>query len=139
MTTDANKALVRRFYDALNTRDLALLDELYTNDFVSHGGMGIGTMRGLDSLKQVIGLMLTAMPDLKFTIEALIAERDEVVVRGRLSGTHQGDFFGIAPTGKQVSWTDSTIYRIADDRLAERWFNDDQLSLLQQLGAIPAA
>lgn len=138
MTVETNKALVRRFYDALNSRDLGLLDELYSADFVSHGGLGIGTTRGLDSLKQIIGLMLTAMPDLQFSVEDLIAERDEVVVRGRLSGTHQGDFFGIPPTGKQVSWTDSTIYRIADGRLAERWFNDDQLSLMQQLGVVPS-
>ena len=79
----------------------------------------------------------TAFPDLHFTVEDQIAEGDMVANRVTARGTHQGEFMGIAPTGKQVTVTGITIDRIAGDKLEESWASWDFLGLMQQLGAIP--
>jgi len=67
----------------------------------------------------------------------MVAEGDKVVARLRISGTHQGEFLGIAPTGKQVTFTGIDILRIAEGKVMEHWGNVDELGMLQQLGAIP--
>jgi steroid delta-isomerase-like uncharacterized protein len=79
-----------------------------------------------------------AFPDLQIKIEDQIAERDKVVTRWTARGTHQGEFAGIPPTGKQVVMTGIDIDRIANGKLVECWTKSDDLSMLQQIDAIPA-
>jgi predicted ester cyclase len=121
MSTEENKALVRRWNEAFNKQNLAAMEELYAD---------AGAIQRHTAL-------WTAFPDLHYTVEDLIADGDKVVVRGTLRGTHQGDFMGIPPTGKQVSLTGITIDRIKDGKFVEGWANADMLGLLQQLGVIP--
>lgn len=80
---------------------------------------------------------MSAFPDLHLTIDDMVAERDKVVARVRWTGTHQGDYRGIAPTGKQVTFTAITIYRIVGGKVVEVWEEGDSLGLMQQLGIIP--
>ena len=135
MSTEENKALMRRWIEAVNQRNLAVLDELCVPDFVYHNASQ--TMQGLEPFKQVLSMYLAAIPDVHFTLEDVIAEGDRVVTRQTYRGTHQGKLMGIPPTGKQVTLTGIAISRIADGKVVEQWSNNDDLGLLQQLGVVP--
>ena len=80
----------------------------------------------------------TAFPDVEFVIEDLVAEDDKLTTFVKGHGTHQGEFMGIAPTGKQVSWNAFGINRYVDGKIKEHWGVPDLFGLMQQLGAIPA-
>ena len=135
MSTEDNKAHVRRGFEAVNQKNLAVFDELLTPDVVFHNAST--TMQGLEAYKQFLSMYMTAFPDLHFTIEDMIAEGDTVVARFTTRGTHQGNLMGIPPTGKQVSGTGMFIDRIVNGKGVEQWFNTDDLGLLQQLGVVP--
>ena len=136
MSTEDNKANVRRGFEAVNQKNLAVFDELLTPDVVFHSAST--TMQGLEAYKQLLSVYVTAFPDLQFTIEDMIAEGDTVVVRYTTRGTHQGNFRGIPPTGKQVSGTGMFMDRLVNGKAVEQWINGDDLGLLQQLGVIPS-
>jgi steroid delta-isomerase-like uncharacterized protein len=130
---DANKALVRRFYEEVYNRgNLAALPELLAPGFIAHltadpranGPLGI---------KQALARLHTAFPDLVVTVEGQTAEGDQVVARWTLQGTHRGEWRGIAPTGRRVSMAGITIFRLAGDRIVESWETADELGLLQQI------
>jgi len=95
------------------------------------------TIRGLEPYKQFISMYFTAFPDLHLTIEDIIAEGDNVVVRQTFQGTHKGDLMGILPTGKQATATGISIFRVANGKAVEQRANYDDLGLMQQLGVIP--
>lgn len=137
MSTEENKALVRRGYEeGLNQKNLAVFDELGAPDFVLHNASM--TTQGREAYKQFVSMYFAAFPDVHFIVEDLIAEGDNVVARHTFRGTHQGDLMGIAPTGKQVTVTGMTITRFANGRVVEQWLSFDALGMLQQLGVIPA-
>jgi len=138
MSTDVNKASVRRFYDEVfNKKNRAAIDEFIDPNHVDHSAPP-GTPAGLKGVKQTINMYLTAFPDLHFTVEDIIAEGDKVVTRLTCRGTQQGAFMGIPPTGKQATITAIDINRYAGGKSVEHWLNMDTLGLLQQLGALPA-
>jgi predicted ester cyclase len=98
MSTEDNKALARRgFEETLNQRNLTVLDAPHVPDFVYHAASRM--IQGREPFKQFMSMLLTAFPDLHFSIEDVIGEGDKVVVRFTGRGTHQGDFMGIPPTG----------------------------------------
>jgi steroid delta-isomerase-like uncharacterized protein len=136
MSTEENKALIRRGYDALNERNWAAFDALCAPDIVFHNAST--TIRGLEPYKQFISMYFTAFPDLHLTIEDIIAEGDNVVVRQTFQGTHKGDLMGIAPTGKQATATGISIFRVTNGKAVEQRANYDDLGLMQQLGVIPS-
>jgi steroid delta-isomerase-like uncharacterized protein len=136
MSTEENKAVLRRYVEALNKQDLAGAFEFLAPDFVWHGTSVFPEM-DLAGVKQLYTALFTAFPDAHSVLEDLIAEGDKVVARFSMRGTHQGDFMGIPPTGKQISMTGIWIDRIEDNRVVEGWGNTDDLGLMQQIGAIP--
>jgi steroid delta-isomerase-like uncharacterized protein len=137
MSTDNNKALVRRYVEeVLNQRNLAVVDELFASSFVDHDS-SMPEAKGPAGIKQLAAMVHASFPDLHFKIEDMIAEGDKVVYRYSVSGTHQKDFMGIAATGKQISFTGIHIYRVDDSKLQEEWENWDTLGLMRQLGVIP--
>ena len=137
MSTDNNKALVRRYVEeVLNQRNLAVVDELFASRFVDHDS-SMPEAKGPAGIKQLAAMVHASFPDLHFKIEDMIAEGDKVVYRYSVSGTHQKDFMGIAATGKQISFTGIHIYRVDDSKLQEEWENWDTLGLMRQLGVIP--
>jgi steroid delta-isomerase-like uncharacterized protein len=135
-----NKAIVRRFVDAVNTGDAELIsktiDELVAPDAEIRAPLPIEAT-GAQLAKELWARLLRAYPDLHITIEDMIEEGDKVVFRNTVTGTHQGEHMGIPPTGKSVSYNEVIIVRLAGGRIAETWAVVDVLSQMRQLGAIP--
>src|SRR5579863_1066568 len=137
MSTEQNKALVRRFYDEVfNKKNLAAIDDFLAPHIIEHS-LPPGLPGGIEGSRQFIGMYLTAFPDLHVTAEDMIAEGDKVASRLTMRGTHRGEFMGIPPKGKQVTITGIQIPRVASGKIAENWINLDALGMLQQLGVIP--
>jgi steroid delta-isomerase-like uncharacterized protein len=138
-----NKSLIRRVAEALNTGPHGTwreaFDALFTTTFMLHDPFAPpGLPSGPEGLKDYMyDPWFAAFPDAQVTIEDLIAEGDKVTLRATVRGTHRGQFMGIAPTGKHVTMTGITIFRVAGGKIAEAWQNLDTLGLMQQLGAIP--
>jgi steroid delta-isomerase-like uncharacterized protein len=133
MSTEENKAVIRRVVEeGWNKGNVDIFDELAATDVVHHDYK----TRGLEAFKQAIAADMTAFPDLKVTIEDMIAEGDKVVVRYTFRGTQKGETQGILPTGKHVTVTGIFICRCAGGKIVEEWENWDDLGLFQQLGAI---
>lgn len=107
-------------------------------DYVERFALPPGLPTGLAGFKLFWRTVLSAFPDLRYTVDDAIAEGDKVVLRITARATHQGEFQGIPPTGRQVTWTEIHIGRLANGKLVEHWGNVDQLGLLQQIGAIPS-
>jgi steroid delta-isomerase-like uncharacterized protein len=136
MSSEANKAVIARFYEtALNAGDVTVLEQLASPDYEEHDPIpGQGT--GRDGLRDRVRMIVDAFGQ-RFTVEDVIAEGDRVVVRWTGSGTHVGEFMGIPPTGRPFTISGIDIYRMADGTMAEHWHVVDQLALLGQLGLLP--
>jgi len=141
MSPEENKALVRRLIEKVwNQGNLAVFDELYAPDFLFHDP-GLPQVCTREEDKQWIAGILHAFPDFHLTIEDLIAEGDQVVVRMTARGTNTGDILAPSPhpaTGRQVTITGIAIARVANGQFVEIWHQVDWLGLFQQLGLIPA-
>ena len=134
MSTEENKALVRRFYDEVtNGRNVAVLDELLAPDFAGFTVEGSDDRQTREEFKQMIYMMLNAFPDRHQIIHDWVAENDKVVTRWTVQGTHQGEYFGIAPTGKRVKFSGMDIFRVVDGKIVEVWAEVDMLDVRQQL------
>jgi predicted ester cyclase len=120
MSTEANKVLVRRYREAHNTNNLALLDEVVATDIKSHSGMP-GLPSGLQGGKMVHRTFLAAFPNGQVTTEDLIAEGDQVVERFSFRGTNTGLLMHTPATGKKVTFTGVSVFRIANGKLVEHW------------------
>jgi NTE family protein len=133
-----HKGIVHRFLsDVINRQDPAAVADTCAKNFVWHGG-ALGDWRGLKAYQGVLVSFFTAFPD--FQLEALetIAEGDRVVVRYTMTGTHLGEFQGIAPTRKRVAGGGTNTYRIEENRIVEEWWQGDLLVLMQQMDAAPS-
>jgi predicted ester cyclase len=136
-STDANKALVRRFYEEIDKGNLAVLDELVAEDYLDHNPSPFSpSFAGRERLKQDFKLFLQATPGYH-KIEDQVAEGDKVVTRLTSYGRHEGDLPGAPRTGNEMKMTSITIHRIANGRLAEKWSEKDMISLLTQIGVMP--
>jgi steroid delta-isomerase-like uncharacterized protein len=134
-----NKAAARRLLEEFFVQgNFDVADEIVDKNYVGHDIAMPEPLRGPEGLKQQAKGYREAFPDLKMKIEDQFAEGDKVVTRWTASGTHKGDLFGIAPTGKQTTVEGITIDRFSGGKIAESWDNWDALGLMQQLGAIPA-
>jgi steroid delta-isomerase-like uncharacterized protein len=115
-----------------------VVDELAGADLVVSYPVLPAPARGREAFKQLLTQFHAAFPDIQFTVEDSIAEGDRVVVRWTARGTHRGDLLGIPATGKPVSWTRISVYRILDGKIVEERGEEDALGLLRQLGMSPA-
>ena len=130
------KTIARQVFEEVQSQgNLALVDEIVADDYVGH--TPIDDIHGPEGAKQFDSMLHEAFPDYQVTVEDQIAEGDKVVTRWTCRGTHKGRFQGIPPTGKQITMTGITIFRIANGKLVEGWSNPDLLGMLQQLGAAP--
>jgi steroid delta-isomerase-like uncharacterized protein len=137
MSIETNKALARRFYhEVLNDRRVDVIDDLAIADYVEHDPLP-GQRDNREGLKDRVNSLISGLSP-AFTVEDLIAEADRVVVHWTNRGTHNDVFLGIPPTGRSFEIAGIDIYRVEDGRLAEHWHVIDQLTMLQQLGLIPA-
>jgi steroid delta-isomerase-like uncharacterized protein len=137
--SEANKALVRRgIEETVNKGNFSVMDEILSTDYV-YREPTVGEKRGRAGFRELITMYRNAFPDVKVTIDEQIAEGDKVVTRWNATGTHRGELFGTAPTGKQVRVQGIIVSRIANGKIVEETEVYDALGMLRQLGAIPAA
>lgn len=144
MSIEDNKAVARRYIEDLwNGRNLAVTGELFAPDYTIHqAGQSIPATP--EFLRQSMGGILSAFPDLRMTIDHVVAEGDLVVVNWTNHGTQTGEFqvpgqASLPASGREVTFTESATFRIADSRIAEVWYVSDRLTMMQQLGAISSA
>jgi steroid delta-isomerase-like uncharacterized protein len=135
--SEANKVLSRRFIEEIwNNRKTSAIDELVASNYVRHSSSGPDFGGGPDAVRKMTSYYLSAFPDTHFTIDDTIAEGDRVAVRWTVHATHRGDFEGVAPTGKPVTVTGTTLVRIVNGKLVEGWESFDALGLMQQIGGL---
>lgn len=121
MSKEEPKALVSRLVEeGFNTGDLALFDELYSQNFIDHNPLP-GQSLGRNGVKRVTDMLRCAFPDLRWRIEDLLAEGNKVLLRMTAQGTHHGTFYGLPPTGRRVTISSMDLFRIAGGRIVERW------------------
>jgi steroid delta-isomerase-like uncharacterized protein len=132
-----NKAIVQRFWKVWEEGNIDLVDELLAADHVNHNPATPDQPAGAEGVREVVNMFRSAMPDLKVVIEDMIAEGDKVVVRYTLEGTHEGDLFGVPPTGRRLSIKSIAVERVSEGKLREHWRITDSLDMMQQLGVVP--
>jgi len=135
---EKNKAVVQRYIDEIqNGHSLDAFESIFTDDFVDHTASGGGMFQGgIDGLRQGYEKFLNAFPDLRSTVNLLVAEADKVVAYKTLTGTHRGSFLGVSATDKRIEFEIISIYGIRDGKIAEFWGLQDELSLMRQLGVV---
>ena len=137
MSTEENKALILRLYEEVwNQHNPEAADDFVAADVFTRG-MLPEYQHGVDGYKHLVRWLHTAMPDLRMTIEDIIAEGDKVAAFVTFSGTHTGPLRDLDPSGRQVSVEQTHWYRLANGKVAETWSVRDDLGMMQQLGAIP--
>jgi steroid delta-isomerase-like uncharacterized protein len=136
----SKKETIRRLHDAIDGGVELIwqtIDEIVEPDVVFHAPVPTGAT-GTQALKQVWPVLFRAFPDLRVTVEDLIEEGDEVVSRNTVTGTHQGDYMGLPPTGRSITYDEIFVYRFGNGRITEIWGVVDVFSQLRQLGLVPA-
>jgi len=121
-------------YDAINTGNLALLDEFVAPDYTEHSE----GFEGVEPFKQQITAFRAAFPDLRVTVEDLLIDGDRFASRTTVTGTHAGDLMGMPATGRRISVEAVDIGRLENGQAKERWGGLNLYSMLTQLGVIPA-
>ena len=136
--SEQNKAVIRRLIDEVwNRRAFDVADELFAPEAIIYENGVALPGSGQAAVKELIGAICVAFPDIRITIDDMIATEDKVVLRWSSLGTHQGVIQGIAPTNRKVAANGIAIYRFADGKVVEEWMNTDQLGILKQLGVVP--
>jgi len=136
MSAEENREIVRRFWGVWEEGKLGLVDELVAPDYVNHSPGMPGQPEGPEGVKAVVSMFRAGMPDLRVVIEDMIAEGDKVMMRYKIEGTHEGELFGVPPTGRRVSVESITVERVSSGKIREHWRVTDTLDMMQQLGAI---
>ena len=131
MSLEENKAIVRRFIEAYNKRNLDLFDDLLAPDYFDHT-----SKVDPEGLKQLMNMAFKAFPDFHETIEDIVAEGDKVWARITFTGTHTGEFMGMAPTGRKITTEMVDIFRIVNGKLVEYRDVNNNLDYLKKLGII---
>ena len=131
--SEQNKAAVRSCLEEASQGNFGALDSIVSPDYILHPE----GVRGPEGLAQMVQGYREAIADLRVTIEHQFTEGDYVATRSTLTGRHEGDLMGTAPTGRDVSFSMLTISRCRDGKIEEEWEIADTISLLQQVGALP--
>jgi len=137
MDPNQNKKVVHRFVnEAINERKESILHELFAPDFVDHLPFP-GLPPGIEGFKALSAGIYQGFPDVKVTIESIIAEGDFVAERAISRATHKGEFNGVPATGRKVSWTEQHFYRFRNGKIVEHWADVDVAGLMGQVGGGP--
>ncbi|HTY46956.1 MAG TPA: ester cyclase [Methanomassiliicoccales archaeon] len=134
MSSDDNKAVVRRVYDELNKGNMAIADELIVDNYAQHSILPVP--QGRKGFKEFFASFGKSFPDAHFEVLDIFAEGEKVALRFKATMTHKGEFMGLAPTGRKVSFTGIDIFVVRRGKLVEHWDEVDQLGFLRQLGIV---
>lgn len=132
-----NRGIIQRYFEGwANRGDPAVADALIATNLVLRNPPAV--LRSLEAYQQSMAAFHRAFPDLHFTVEDLVAERDRLVVRWTLRGTQHGEYQGHPATGKPMTVTGMSLFRLADGKIQEIHVNMDRFGMQQQLGWLPA-
>lgn len=131
MNTDANKQVVRELYQLLNSRKLDSVEA-----FVDPTCVGPNGEKGAAGLFGTVAPIITAFPDIQWTVDDLIAEGDKVVIRWSWVGTNTGVYRGVPPSGKKFTNHAMAIYQLKEGKIVRGWMETDRLGFLQQAGLV---
>ena len=134
MSEEENKALIRRWFAAMDAGNLEIITELLPDDYIDHNPPLPDLPAGREGVLQAVNALRSAFPDAVHTIEDQMAEGDKVMTRVRVRGTFQGEILGFGPTGKVVEVRGIAVHRIADGRLVEHWAHMDMVGFMEQIG-----
>jgi steroid delta-isomerase-like uncharacterized protein len=142
MSIDDNKAVVRRWFDEVVSHgNMSSLDAICAQchpQFAVVRGVVEPAPQGIPGLKGLVTSLRTAFPDLNAKVDEQIAEGDKVVSRVTMSGTHQGEFMGMPPTGRSFTIAGVSIWEVRGGQLISEWVNWDSMGMMKQLGVVPA-
>ena len=138
MSIQVNKAVVARYGDLWTTGNLAIADEICTDDLVLHHCDG-GETPGREAFKAGVARHHERLTDFRVSIDEVVAEGDKVAIRFTAQGTHSGPFLGSVPSGKPLRWTGMQLLYLTEGRIARVWHQPDDLNLMRQLGLFPPA
>jgi steroid delta-isomerase-like uncharacterized protein len=138
VSTEKNKEVIRRFVEEVwNRRNVVIAEEIETRDCILHDTLW-GDIVGLPALLQWWEtVVFPAFSNFTMTVDDLFAEGDRVAHFWTCNADHTGPMMGMPPTGKHVTWSGMTIYRMSDGKIAELWMRQDHLGVVQQLGLVP--
>ncbi len=139
MAAEENKATARMALEHVwSAAGTASAGDVYSTQFVGHQNshQSVTDIRGIEALKAFLAEFHRAFPDFEDTVELQISEGDMVATRFTSSGTHKGEFMGVAPTGQRIEWRGIEIARLEDGKIAENWVSWDRLGVLEQLGGV---
>ena len=134
MSVEENKAVIRRWIEAFNERDLEAEAAVLAADYVAHVPAAPGPLEGLEAWRQFTAPFTEALPDLRLAVQDIAAEGETVAARVAFHGTHRGEFQGIPPSGKEVAFSSMEFNRVVDGKVEEHWVEINLLGLVQQLG-----
>ena len=139
MAAEDLRALFTRYFDEVtNKGNLEVCDEVFATTYSHHDPASPPeVIGGVEDVKFHVGALREAFPDIRFTVERMIAEEHKIVVQWTAQCTHTGDYFGIPATGRSATITGMNTWHVADGKAVEGWVNRDDLGLLQQLGVVP--
>lgn len=137
MTSNANKSIMHRFVEFINTANEQLAEELISPNAIFYVPGQPEPMRGPAGYLAIIEMMRSGFPDIQWTLEDMVAEDEKVAARFTMRGTHKGAFFGVPATGKSIEVTAMNFYRFTNRQIVEEYGQPDMLGLLQQIGAVP--
>jgi predicted ester cyclase len=136
-SVEHNKAISRRWIDVFNERDDAAEADIRAPDYVAYAPASLeAAPLDSESWTRFLSGFVEGFPDLRLEVEDAVGEGDLVAQRIRFEGTHTGEFQGLPPTQRKVSFSGLELNRFVDGRVAEHWFQLDALTLLQELGLV---
>ena len=139
MSIENNRQLMKRFVAFINTANEQLAGELISTDAKFYVPGEPEPMHGLGGYLAIIGMMRSGFSDIQWSLEDSVVEENKVAARFIMTGTHNGTFFGVPPTGKAIKVQAVNFYRLFNGQIIEEYGQPDMLGLLQQIGAVPGA
>jgi steroid delta-isomerase-like uncharacterized protein len=134
---EQNKHIARQFIAAFAAADARTLERIVAEHMVDHN-LAPGGKQGRKGVLEAVEMFRAAFPDMKITIESLVADEERVSVTGKMSGTNQGSLMGAPPTGKTASFAYMDMYGIANGQIVEVWHVEDLAGMMRQLGTLPS-
>jgi steroid delta-isomerase-like uncharacterized protein len=134
---EANKRLMDRFVDFINTADKKMAEELVSKQAIFYVPGQPDPLKGPEGYLATIQMMRSGFPDIQWKLEETVVEPNKVAARFMMHGTHKGTFFGLPATGKQISVQALNIYQLCNGQIVQEYGQPDMLGLLQQIGAVP--
>jgi steroid delta-isomerase-like uncharacterized protein len=137
MAGESNERLMQRFTEFINSASEELADELIAPDATFHVPGRSEPVRGPSGYLEIIGMMREGFPNIRWTLEEMVSEGDKVAARFTMRGTHEGPFFGVPPTGRDIEVQALNLYHLSEGKIAGERGHPDMLGLLGQIGALP--